>query len=114
MLPLDQLPQKDGASQNPIRLLEGVRVLDLSTSIAGPHATLLLADFGASVVKIERREGDDARGWGPPFLAQQSLWFLSVNRNKRSVSLDFSTPEGRELLGMDEARLVRLRGQHII
>lgn len=98
MLPLSQLPQKEGASQDPIRLLEGVRVLDLTTSIAGPYATLLLADFGASVIKIERREGDDVRGWGPPFLGQQSLWFLAVNRNKRSVTLDFSTPRGRELL----------------
>ncbi|MGP1679615.1 MAG: CaiB/BaiF CoA transferase family protein [Burkholderiales bacterium] len=98
MLPLDQLPHKEGASQDPIRLLEGVRVLDLTTSIAGPYATLLLADFGASVIKVERREGDDVRGWGPPFLAQQSLWFLAVNRNKCSVTLDFSTPRGRELL----------------
>jgi crotonobetainyl-CoA:carnitine CoA-transferase CaiB-like acyl-CoA transferase len=97
-LPLSQLPHKQAADRDPIRLLEGVRVLDLTTSIAGPYATLLLADFGASVIKIERREGDDARGWGPPFLAQQSLWFLSVNRNKRSVTLDFSTPRGRELL----------------
>ena len=96
--PVNQLPHKDAASQDRIRLLEGVRVLDLTTSIAGPYATLLLADFGASVIKIERREGDDTRGWGPPFLAQQSLWFLAVNRNKRSVTLDFSTPQGRELL----------------
>jgi crotonobetainyl-CoA:carnitine CoA-transferase CaiB-like acyl-CoA transferase len=98
MLPLSQLPHKQGAGKDLIRLLEGVRVLDLTTSIAGPYATLLLADFGASVIKVERREGDDTRGWGPPFLAQQSLWFLSVNRNKRSVTLDFSAPQGRELL----------------
>jgi crotonobetainyl-CoA:carnitine CoA-transferase CaiB-like acyl-CoA transferase len=98
MPPLDQLPKKEGAGPDPIRLLEGVRVLDLTTSIAGPYATLLLADFGASVIKIERREGDDARGWGPPFLAGESLWFLAVNRNKRSVTLDFSLPQGRELL----------------
>lgn len=98
MLPLYQLPQKEGAGPDPVRLLEGVRVLDLTTSIAGPYATLLLADFGASVIKIERREGDDARGWGPPFLAGESLWFLAVNRNKRSVTIDFSTPQGRELL----------------
>ncbi len=98
MLPLSRLPQKEGASPNSIGLLEGVRVLDLTTSIAGPYATLLLADFGASVIKVERREGDDTRGWGPPFLAQQSLWFLAVNRNKRSITLDFSTPQGRELL----------------
>ena len=98
MLPLSRLPRKEGASRETIRLLEGVRVLDLTTSIAGPYATLLLADFGASVIKVERREGDDTRGWGPPFLAQQSLWFLAVNRNKRSITLDFSTPQGRELL----------------
>ena len=98
MLPVSQLPHKEGPDPDPIRLLEGVRVLDLTTSIAGPYATLLLADFGADVVKVERREGDDARGWGPPFLAQQSLWFLAVNRNKRSVTLDFSVPRGRELL----------------
>jgi crotonobetainyl-CoA:carnitine CoA-transferase CaiB-like acyl-CoA transferase len=98
MLPLDQLPEQDGAGGEALSLLEGVRVLDLTTSIAGPYATLLLADFGASVIKIERREGDDSRGWGPPFLAQQSLWFMSVNRNKRSVTLDFGKPQGRELL----------------
>ncbi len=98
MLPLSQLPQKDGSDRDPIRLLEGVRVLDLTTSIAGPYAALLLADFGASVIKVERREGDDSRGWGPPFLAQQSLWFLAVNRNKRSLTLNFSTPQGSELL----------------
>ncbi len=98
MLPLDQLPRKAGAGGNLIRLLEGVRVLDLTTSIAGPYATLLLADFGADIIKIERREGDDARSWGPPFLAGESLWFLAVNRNKRSVTLDFSAPQGRELL----------------
>ncbi len=98
VLPLQQLPHKEGADRDTIRMLEGVRVLDLTTSIAGPYATLLLADYGASVIKIERREGDDARGWGPPFLAGESLWFLAVNRNKRSVTLDFSTGKGRELL----------------
>ncbi|MBE0625885.1 MAG: CoA transferase [Burkholderiales bacterium] len=97
-LPLNQLPHKRRADEDRIHLLEGVRVLDLTTSIAGPYATLLLADFGAEVIKIERREGDDSRGWGPPFLAQQSLWFLSVNRNKRSLTLDFSTSQGRDLL----------------
>lgn len=98
MLPVSELPQKEVPSEDPIRLLEGVQVLDLTTSIAGPYATLLLADFGASVIKIERREGDDARGWGPPFLAGESLWFLAVNRNKRSVTLDVGTEGGRKLL----------------
>lgn len=93
MLPADRLPPPpDGPA---IDLLAGVRVLDLTTSIAGPYATLLLADLGASVVKIERPgTGDDARAWGPPFLDGQSLWFMSVNRNKRSVALDYSKPAG--------------------
>lgn len=98
LLPLDQLPQKEKPDGLSPGLLDGVRVLDLTTSIAGPYATLLLGDFGASVLKVERREGDDARGWGPPFLARQSLWFLAVNRNKRSVTLDIGAPQGRELL----------------
>jgi crotonobetainyl-CoA:carnitine CoA-transferase CaiB-like acyl-CoA transferase len=79
-------------------LLDGVRVLDLTTSIAGPYATMLLSDFGAEVIKIERPEGDDARHWGPPFLDGVGLWFLSVNRNKKSVVLDLTTQEGRDNL----------------
>lgn len=80
-------------------LLQGVRVLDLTTSVAGPFATMLLADLGAEVIKIERPgAGDDARAWGPPFLNGESLWFLSVNRNKQSVALDYSRPEGLEIL----------------
>jgi crotonobetainyl-CoA:carnitine CoA-transferase CaiB-like acyl-CoA transferase len=93
MLPADLLPPP--SSENTLRLLDGIRVLDLTTSIAGPYASLLLADFGASVVKIERPgHGDDARSWGPPFLDGESLWFLSVNRNKQSLTLDYSKPEG--------------------
>jgi len=80
-------------------LLRGVRILDLTTSIAGPFATMLLADFGAEVVKVERPgTGDDARGWGPPFLDGESLWFLSVNRNKRSLVLDYGGEQGRAVL----------------
>ncbi|WP_210328605.1 CaiB/BaiF CoA transferase family protein [Mesorhizobium amorphae] len=75
-------------------MLKGIRVLDLSTSIAGPYSAMLLGDMGADVIKVERPGGDDARAWGPPFLDDQSLWFLSVNRNKRSVVLDYATPEG--------------------
>jgi crotonobetainyl-CoA:carnitine CoA-transferase CaiB-like acyl-CoA transferase len=70
-------------------LLDGVRVLDLTGSVAGPYAAMLLGDLGADVVKVERPGSpDDARGWGPPFLEGESLWFLAVNRNKRSVTLD--------------------------
>ncbi|NQW08366.1 MAG: CoA transferase [Alphaproteobacteria bacterium] len=93
-LPQDDLPPPPATP--PFDLLGGVRVLDLTTSIAGPYATLLLADFGAEVVKLERPGGgDDSRHWGPPFLAGDSLWFLSVNRNKRSVALDSTSAAGR-------------------
>ena len=79
--------------------LSGVRVVDLSTSYAGPTATMYLGDMGADVVKVERPEtGDDARMWGPPFLGEESAWFLSANRNKRSVCLDLSKEEGHGAL----------------
>lgn len=68
--------------------LKGYRILDLTTSIAGPYATMLLSDFGAEVIKVERSYGDDARAWGPPFFNEHSPWFASVNRNKKSVVLD--------------------------
>src|SRR5918997_1080597 len=77
--------------------LEGVRVLDLSRVLAGPYATMMLADLGADVLKIEHPErGDDTRHWGPPFAASESAYFLSVNRNKRSAGVDLKTPEGIE------------------
>lgn len=95
--PADALPVKSmGQGFN---LLAGVRVVDLTTSVAGPSATMLLADMGAEVLKIERPTGgDDARSWGPPFLDGESLWFLSVNRNKKSIALDYSQPEGLDIL----------------
>ncbi len=97
MLPLDKLPTPD-ARKVPA-LLAGIRVLDLTTSIAGPYATMLLADLGAEVVKVERSgAGDDSRAWGPPFLDGESLWFLSVNRNKQSITLDYSSEDGRAVL----------------
>ena len=78
--------------------LKDVLVVDLTTSVAGPYATMMLADFGASIIKIERPgRGDDSRAWGPPFLDGQSLWFLAVNRNKRSLTLDITRPEGRRV-----------------
>lgn len=97
MLPLTHLPHR--SASNGFSHLKGVKILDMTTSIAGPYATQLLADFGATVVKVEKRKGgDDARAWGPPFLNSESLWFMSVNRNKHSVTLDAATDGGRDLL----------------
>ena len=77
--------------------LEGVRVLDLSRVLAGPYATMVLADLGADVIKVEHPErGDDTRQWGPPFARGESAYFLSVNRNKRSIGVDLKTEEGLE------------------
>lgn len=97
MIPLNTLPlAPTGLAPT---LLRGVRVLDLTTSIAAPYATLILGDLGAEVIKIEKpKGGDDSRAWGPPFLDGESLWYLSVNRNKKSVALDYSTPEGLDAL----------------
>ena len=67
-----------------------MRVIDLTTSIAGPYGSMLLSDFGAEIVKIERPKGDDARQWGPPFYDGQALWYTAVNRNKKSVVFDLT------------------------
>ncbi|MHA6730233.1 CaiB/BaiF CoA transferase family protein [Devosia sp. A369] len=79
-------------------LLSGLRVIDITTSVAGPYATMLLSDFGAEVIKVERPDGDDARKWGPPFLDGEALWFAAVNRNKKSVVIDLRSHEGMENL----------------
>ena len=83
--------------------LSGVLVADLSRALAGPHATMMLGDLGARVVKIETPQaGDDTRGWGPPFVGepghQESTYFLSANRNKESVALDLKSDDGRDAL----------------
>jgi crotonobetainyl-CoA:carnitine CoA-transferase CaiB-like acyl-CoA transferase len=95
-LPYQSLPVREVGT--PFQMLAGVRVVDVTTSIAGPYATMLLSDFGAEVVKVERPEGDDTRAWGPPFLESEALWFTSVNRNKKSVVIDAATSEGKENL----------------
>jgi crotonobetainyl-CoA:carnitine CoA-transferase CaiB-like acyl-CoA transferase len=77
--------------------LEGVRILDLSRVLAGPYTTMVLGDLGADVIKVEHPErGDDTRHWGPPFTGGESAYFLSVNRNKRSISADLKEPEDLE------------------
>ncbi|MET8352585.1 CoA transferase [Micromonospora sp. NPDC005206] len=77
--------------------LDGVRVIDVTMSVAGPFATQILGDLGADVIKVERPDvGDDTRKWGPPFWEGESCSFISLNRSKRSVVLDLKTEEGRE------------------
>ena len=77
--------------------LKGLKVLDLSRVLAGPYATMVLGDLGAEVIKVERPEqGDDTRHWGPPFAGDESAYFLSVNRNKRSITADFKREEDLE------------------
>lgn len=79
--------------------LEGLLVVDLTRALAGPYCTLMLADFGARVIKIEvPGSGDDTRGWGPPFIEGESAYFLSINRNKESLTLNLKHPEGKHAL----------------
>lgn len=84
--------------------LAGLRVVDCSTVLAGPYCTMLLADLGADVVKVEPPEGDSTRGWGPPWVGdaaggtRTAAYFLAVNRNKRSIRLDLRRAEGAEVL----------------
>jgi len=88
----------------PLGALEGIRVVDCSTVLAGPYCTMLLADLGANVIKVEPPEGDATRGWGPPWVGDEAAgtrtaaYFLSVNRNKRSLRLDLRPEAGREVL----------------
>ena len=79
--------------------LAGLTVLDLTRVLSGPYCTMMLADMGARVIKVERPgRGDDTRAWGPPFQSGESAYFLSVNRNKESVTLDLKHPDGRRVL----------------
>ncbi len=78
--------------------LQGVKVVDISSSYAAPTTSMYLADMGADVIKVEPIRGDDARGWGPPFTNGEAAWFLSVNRNKKSLCLDIRHEKGREVL----------------
>ena len=78
--------------------LNGIRVLDLSRVLAGPYCTMVLGDLGAEVIKVEPPEGDETRGWGPPFTGGESAYYLCVNRNKRGMVVNLKTEEGRAII----------------
>jgi crotonobetainyl-CoA:carnitine CoA-transferase CaiB-like acyl-CoA transferase len=90
------MSSRDGSLQH--QPLDGVRVIDLSRVLAGPYCTMVLADLGADVIKVERPgSGDETRSWGPPFAGGEAAYYLSVNRGKRSCAIDLSKEEGRAL-----------------
>src|SRR5471032_1152611 len=79
--------------------LDGVKVIDLSRVLGGPYCGQMMADHGAEVIKVEPPQGDETRLWGPPFDAEGiSAYFSGINRNKRTIALDLSRPEGRDVL----------------
>ena len=80
--------------------LDGIRIIDLTRILAGPFCTMNLGDMGAEVIKVEQPgRGDDTRSWGPPFVDDQAAYFLGINRNKQSITLNLKSPEGRGILG---------------
>jgi crotonobetainyl-CoA:carnitine CoA-transferase CaiB-like acyl-CoA transferase len=80
-------------------VLDGIRIVELAEALAGPYCAMLLGDLGADIIKVERNEGgDQSRGWGPPFIGTESAYYLATNRNKRSITLDYDHPLGREIL----------------
>ncbi len=80
-------------------ILDSIRVVELTEALAGPYCAMLLGDFGADVIKVERPGiGDQSRGWGPPFVGSESAYFLAANRNKRSVTINYDHPRGAEAL----------------
>lgn len=87
-----------GAGQHPLSALEGLKIIDLTRVLGGPFCTQLMADHGAIVTKIEPPQGDEVRDWGPPFHGEMASYFIGVNRNKRSMSLDLSRQEGLDVL----------------
>ncbi len=89
--------------------LAGVRVIDLTRVLAGPYCTMMLGDLGAEVLKIESPDGDDTRQWGPPFAGGESAYYLCVNRNKKSMTLNLKNAEGREI-----ARELARRGDVLV
>ncbi len=81
------------------RPLEGIRVLDLTRALAGPYCTMMLGDMGAEVIKVESPDGgDDSRSWAPPFIGKESAYFLSCNRNKKSITLNLRSEAAKKIL----------------
>jgi len=81
------------------KALDGIKVLDLSRALAGPYCTMMLADMGAEVIKVEMPgTGDDSRAWGPPFVEGESAYFMSINRNKKSITLDMKGDKAIEII----------------
>ena len=81
------------------RALEGIKVLDLSRALAGPYCTMMLADMGAEVIKLEMPgKGDDSRSWGPPFVGGESAYFMSINRNKKSITLNMKSEKSTGII----------------
>ncbi|KAF7247803.1 Succinate--hydroxymethylglutarate CoA-transferase [Varanus komodoensis] len=84
---------------NSVKPLDGVKILDLTRVLAGPFATMNLGDLGAEVIKVEKPgAGDDTRSWGPPFVGTESVYFLSVNRNKKSIAVNMKNPKGAKII----------------
>jgi formyl-CoA transferase/CoA:oxalate CoA-transferase len=82
-----------------MKSLEGIKVLDLSRALAGPYCTMMLGDMGAEVIKLEMPgTGDDSRSWGPPFVEGESAYFMSVNRNKKSITLNMKSTKSNEIV----------------
>ncbi len=80
-------------------ILDSIRVVELTEALAGPYCAMLLGDFGADVIKVERRgTGDQSRAWGPPFVGSESAYYLAANRNKKSITLNYDHPRGAEAL----------------
>src|SRR5260221_3522060 len=78
--------------------LAGIRVIDLSRVLGGRFCSQFWGDHGAEIIKVEPPQGDETRGWGPPFLEDTASYFIGVNRNKRGIALDLSKPDGRAVL----------------
>ncbi|MHA2290310.1 MAG: CaiB/BaiF CoA transferase family protein, partial [Promethearchaeota archaeon] len=82
-----------------VRPLESIIVLDFSRALAGPYCTMMLADMGAEIIKVEMPgRGDDSRSWGPPFVEGESTYFMSVNRNKKSITLNLKNEKSKEIV----------------